>query len=272
MKIAICSDLHLEVGSINLANTENAKVLLLCGDICVGRDVSAHGNYLANYHSEMIHEFFIDCGLAFEYVIYIVGNHEHYRGDFATTVTKLKEKFAYIPNLHILDKETLVIDDITFIGGTLWTDMNNSDPETIKYITRAMNDFIVVQNSTPSADESTKFTPQDAIEEHQLMLAYIQSVVDADKDAKYIVVGHHSPSFQSLSVEYQNDTKMNGGYHSNLDQFVIDHPQIKLWAHGHTHSIHDYILGNTRIFCNPRGYIRYEARADNFELQFIEVI
>ena len=64
---------------------------------------------------------------------------------------------------------------------------------------------------------------------------------------------------------------MNGGYSSDLDDFIIDHPQIKLWTHGHTHEDFDYMIGSTRIVCNPRGYINYENRADRFELKFLEI-
>ena len=64
---------------------------------------------------------------------------------------------------------------------------------------------------------------------------------------------------------------MNGGYSSDLDQFVVDHPRICLWTHGHTHHEFDYMIGATRIVCNPRGYVGYEARADGFELQIIEI-
>jgi hypothetical protein len=57
---------------------------------------------------------------------------------------------------------------------------------------------------------------------------------------------------------------MNGGYSSNLDDFIIGHPQIKFWTHGHTHDPFDYMIGSTRILCNPRGYFGYEAVADVF--------
>jgi hypothetical protein len=51
----------------------------------------------------------------------------------------------------------------------------------------------------------------------------------------------------------------------------MDHPQIKLWTHGHTHEDFDYMVGSTRIVCNPRGYDAYEERADRFKLKFVEV-
>ena len=42
MKIAICSDLHLEFGPISLENTENAEVLILSGDILVAADLNVY--------------------------------------------------------------------------------------------------------------------------------------------------------------------------------------------------------------------------------------
>jgi len=47
---------------------------------------------------------------------------------------------------------------------------------------------------------------------------------------------------------------MNGAYHSDLSNIMLDNPQIKLWTHGHTHNCFDYVIGETRVVCNPRGY------------------
>jgi hypothetical protein len=56
-----------------------------------------------------------------------------------------------------------------------------------------------------------------------------------------------------------------------LSEFILDHPKIKLWTHGHTHHSFDYVIGETRIVANPRGYIGYEAQADYFELKYFEI-
>ena len=64
---------------------------------------------------------------------------------------------------------------------------------------------------------------------------------------------------------------MNGGYHSSLEEFIMDRPNIKLWTHGHTHEEFDYMVGDTRVVCNPRGYIGYEPIADNWKLKVVEV-
>jgi hypothetical protein len=70
---------------------------------------------------------------------------------------------------------------------------------------------------------------------------------------------------------YTDATVMNGGYSSDLDEFIENHPEIKLWTHGHTHHPFDYVIGETRIVCNPRGYINHEPAASNFKLLTVEI-
>ena len=314
MKIAICSDLHLEFGDINLQNTENADVLILGGDICVAADIGKPdpNNIMEGARSNRITDFFKRCSFQFPHVIYVMGNHEHYHGDFATSGNKLKSLLEsnMLSNVYLLDKESKKIDDVTFIGGTLWTDMNKEDSLTLFNIKRMMNDFRCVENSnrmvnrtvpiyeenphfTPDGlnggkylqneagfhikigekrkDYPSKFCPEDAVVDHKQMLGYIQIVVEGKFDQKFVVVGHHAPSRSSTHPRYAREELMNGGYSSSLDEYIMDHPQIKLWTHGHTHEDFDYMIGSTRIVCNPRGYINYEGRADSFELKFVEV-
>jgi DNA repair exonuclease SbcCD nuclease subunit len=280
MKIAICSDVHLEFGQLELKNTENAEVLILSGDICVASDLMYNDmdSPLRSSKSNTYHEFFQSVCSEFPKVIYIMGNHEHYHGDFAYSCDILRDRLDYIENLHILDEDTLRIGDVTFIGGTLWTDMNGEDFTTACYVARMMNDFRVVKNSnnlvtTQYSSElvSSRFTPNDAVISHKSMLKLIDSTIKKNPENKFVVVGHHAPSKLSTHPRYKEDVEMNGGYSSDLDFFIEDHPQILCWTHGHTHEPFDYFIGSTRIVCNPRGYINHEERADFFELKFIDV-
>jgi len=284
MKIAICSDLHLEFGTISLENTENADVLILSGDICVAKDLMNKDNndILDRFgRSEAWHTFFQECSDRFPHVLYVMGNHEHYHGDFLNTIGDLRSRLNYLRNLHILDKEQIAIRDTIFIGGTLWTDMNNEDPITLLHMKGMMNDFRCVKNGnrvTIFKDEDGKFhkresrfTPEDTVEDHKEMLAYIRMMVEGKWDQKFVVVGHHAPSKLSTHPRYQKEEIMNGGYSSDLSEFIMDHPQIKLWTHGHTHEEFDYMIGSTRIVCNPRGYDGHENRADEFKLKFVEI-
>ena len=288
MKISLVSDVHLEFGDLDIVNSDNAEVLILGGDICVAADLDMRDRRqtelgFARWRSEMIHEFFERCAANFPHVIYIMGNHEYYHSDFATALGEMRRKLAHLSNLYILEREIKVIDDVTFIGGTLWTDMNNRDELTLYHMRTMMNDFRVIQNSavpvhfrTQDGEFKTrvaKFSPEDAVTEHVKMKEYIQVVSDmlGKNPNKYVVVGHHAPSRRSTHEMYAHDTIMNGGYSSDLDQFIEDRPQIKLWTHGHTHHPFDYMIGETRVVCNPRGYSGYEARADEWKLLTVDI-
>jgi len=277
MKIALVSDVHLEFGDLEFDNDSGADVLILGGDICIANDIAQRDPYNTmgeHYRSNRYHDFFQRCCARFPHVIFIVGNHEHYHGDFQTTVPWFRNVLGYLPNLHILEKETWVLDDVTFIGGTLWTDMNQENPETLYNVAGMMNDFRVVKNSARrygTSDQPARFSTEDAVEDHKAMLEYIRTMIEGRWEEKFVVVGHHAPSRLSTHPRYAAEAIMNGGYSSSLDQFILDHPQIKLWTHGHTHEDFDYCIGSTRILCNPRGYISYEERADRWQLKTVEV-
>ena len=150
MKIALASDVHLEFGQLEINNTENADVLILSGDICVAKDLyeRADPNILGmSNKSNRYHAFFQKCSEEFKQVIYIAGNHEHYHGDYAKSVPHIRANLSYLKNLDFLDKEFVTFGDVTFIGGTLWTDMSKEDPNTLYSIKGYMNDYRIIKNS-----------------------------------------------------------------------------------------------------------------------------
>ena len=254
MKIALASDVHLEFGPISFDNKDNADVLILSGDICV-----------ATHFEKEFTKFFKECSERFPNVIYIMGNHEHYGGDFELTKKILHEELEEFKNIHILEKESITLNDFTFVCGTLWTDMNKNDPNTLFHVKRVMNDFRIIRNGPDYV-----LSPEFVYEEHLKTLDYFRSEV-SDSTKKYVIVGHHAPSKQSVKPRYQGDHLTNGAYSSDLSEFILDHTQIKLWTHGHTHDTFDYMIGETRILCNPRGYIGYEDRAYDFQLITVEI-
>lgn len=283
MKIAVCSDLHLEFGPISLENTENADVLILSGDICVAKDLHQPDMYGINDSEKMlrVYNFFKECCERFPYVIYIAGNHEHYHGDFRFTLGTIRHFFDSFSNLHVLEKEFVEIGDTMFFGATLWTDMNKEDPNTLYGIKGYMNDYrIITDADSPVTFKDSegkfhtrtgKFSPEESVRQHKATLVALKEAIESRPTDKWVVVGHHAPSKMSTKPQYEKDVMVNGAYSSDLSEFILDHPQIKLWTHGHTHHEFDYMIGGTRIVCNPRGYINYEDQADIFKLKFVEV-
>jgi Icc-related predicted phosphoesterase len=111
-------------------------------------------------------------------------------------------------------------------------------------------------------------TPQHTVGVHKNSFDFIKNTVESDPEHKYIVVTHHAPTKLSIKPQYEGDHHINGAYSSDLSNFILDHPQIKIWTHGHTHHLFDYVVGETRVICNPRGYKGYEGRADEFDPEY----
>jgi predicted phosphodiesterase len=306
LKIALGSDIHLEFGPIVLDNTEGADVLVLAGDICVAKHFTDRNPTYVQHLAKEYRQFFDHVCREFPHVVYIMGNHEHYSGDVAHTENILREHLDY-GNLHILEKETWRHQGHTFVGGTLWTDMNQEDGVAMSYAQSAMNDFREVLNSNrmvvrrvplymenliytddgknggkyikdergnlvPNGvkfkEEPARWSPEDSVEDHNKMMAYIDHVTR--DPGNYVVVGHHCPSEQSVADCYKGNL-LNGAFRSRLDDFILARPQIKLWLHGHTHHNFNYWIGETRVVCNPRGYIEHEEIANWFKLQYLEI-
>jgi Icc-related predicted phosphoesterase len=281
MKIAVCSDLHLEFGDLDLQNDEAADVLILGGDIFIAEELvrladTEEASRLVptneRVRAKRYYNFIEKCSQRFPNVILIAGNHEHYHGDFVDTLNIMKDAFAYLTNVHVLDKESITIDDVIFYGGTLWTDMNGEDPATMASIKFMLNDYNSIKNTVKrDGFYLKKFLPEDSVQDHKEFLSKLKDVLDANPNTTTVVVGHHAPSKVSTHPKYKHETLMNGAYSTELSNMILDHRQIKLWTHGHTHEEFDYMLGTTRVVCNPRGYDGYEDRADNFKLKYVEV-
>jgi len=276
MKIKVVSDLHLEFSDVNIKNDEGCDVLILSGDIMVAQDLHDHPepansvDQLAIANSQGIgrrqeaaqrfRNFLKRCSFQFPHVVYVAGNHEFYHGKWNQTLTILADECSKHPNIYFLERGCKKIDDVIFVGGTLWTDMDKANPLALHAARDMMNDFRIIRKEH---DGYTKLKPADTVYRHRDTLAYIEEIVSRKEVEKYVVVGHHSPSYQSCHEQYKSDTLMNACYHSELGNFIADRTQIKLWTHGHTHHPFDYVIGETRVVCNPRGYDGYEQTGWN---------
>jgi Icc-related predicted phosphoesterase len=272
MKLYVTSDIHLEFGDLVIENRDDVDVLILSGDILVARDLDR-----PDYRGDRVHGFLKRVTDSFPNIVMVMGNHEHYHGDFSESADMIRAAVKEYSHFHLLDKECVTIGDYLFIGGTLWTDFNRGDPITLHAASSMMNDFRGVGHKAKGKRGGIwKFIPQDALDDHQQMKQYIETVISnrreqGDRSDRVIVVGHHAPSWASVHEKYRHDTVMNGCYYSNLEEFILDRPEIALWTHGHTHEDFDYMIGSTRVICNPRGYIGYESRADSWQPKMIEL-
>jgi Icc-related predicted phosphoesterase len=264
MKIAIASDIHLEMGDLNLQNTEGADVLVLAGDIMVAHDLHDHPEPSTPYKPEIIkilgtrqrkameyRDFIKRVSFQFPHVVVIKGNHESYHGKWIQSIQTLRDEYGKYPNVHFLERNTVVIDGVRFIGAALWTDLNRGDPMTLHAVSDMMNDYRVIRHDGLGY---VKLRPAHTLSRHRESVDYIKHVLSENKNQPTVVVGHHAPSHLSIHETYKHDYLMNGAYYSDLSYIMLDNTQIKAWIHGHIHRSCQYWIGETLVACNPRGY------------------
>lgn len=244
MNIQIISDIHLEFGSTEW-DFSKADVVVLAGDTHVGtKGVEWAKKYIPSVP-----------------VIYILGNHEYYKGSYPKTLHKIQE-VAKGSNVIVLENDRIDLDGIRFHGATLWTDFSLlGDP--VKYgmlCQSKMSDYKLIRRD-PSY---SKLRTIDTYHIHQQSKRWLQRSLEESIGHKNIVITHHAPSIRSLPEPLQNK-ETSAAYASNLEDMILEF-QPDYWIHGHIHTPIQYHIGKTKIICNPHGYI--SDTYNGFEKEF----
>ena len=242
MKIRTMSDLHLEFGEFT-PTPMDADVLVLAGDI----------------HMKLRAMKWIETHFPDVPVIYVPGNHEYYGSKFLGHFLKLKE--AAPKNVHVMDRDEIVIGGIRFLGTTLWTDFNLAwnQPLAMWDAQQSINDYKKI--TFGASGRYRKLRPADLLAEHALSLSWLRKQLAQPFEGTTVVVTHHAPSELSIPEFYQdNRDNLNGAYASRLEHLFSE--SVPVWVHGHMHSTLDYELAGTRVLCNPRGYFPDSVNPD----------
>lgn len=258
MKILILSDLHLEFGDFFIPEGENEKetAIVLAGDIGLVKKPYTYNDFIANTCDR------------FKKVIWILGNHEYYGTNFPTALAKVWNATRNHENLEVVEKETVVVDDVAFVCATLWTSMDNNNIMTMNDAKLWMNDYKQIRTGPEHEPWKRKLRPLDTLADHYRAVEYIfpEIIKQKENGKKIVVVTHHLPSFQSIHKSRRGDS-LNGAYASELFEDIME-TQPNIWCHGHTHDSSDYMIGSTRVLCNPRGYDKIEVNK-NFNPKLI---
>ena len=243
MKLKVFSDLHLE--HYNACQVfpwiGEGDVLILAGDILCAKNFKKNG-YLKNVYDRFLN----DCSKNYDKVLYVKGNHEAYGYNYESAHRVIQENLP--GNFHLLENETVKIDNWNFIGFTLWTNFRNANPLEMMEAEQYMNDYSkILINSN-----YRKLRAQDTLNFHIKSRNYLLNQLEILKDNVF-VISHHAPSYQSVPPQFKPSSN-NGAYCTNLDNLILNHPQIKYWVHGHTHNHFNYLIGDCRVVCNPGGY------------------
>jgi len=251
MKLRVWSDVHLEFGMFNYTKLPEDKdtILLLAGDIHTGINAV---------------QFVSDCCVQFKEVVYIHGNHEYYHNDILSICDFWKEIELHTQNFHFLNNEAIVIDDLRIIGGTMWTNIDKGNPLACQALPGMMNDFNYIRHN------SKTFSVTKWLELNNEFEVFLTNELLKGFAGKTLVMTHHAPCYLSIAKKYAGDI-MNHGFYSDMSEHMLNDNAPNFWIHGHVHNSFDYVIGDTRVVCNPRGYHPRELNPQFNPLLTIEV-
>ena len=256
MKIQVLSDLHIEferIGSTVSADQYDVQQRMLNADadiVVLAGDTHTRGR---------------GPGTAFErfkgkQIVMISGNHEYYGDVYPEHLKELQKNASLFDNVHFLENQSVEIEDVVFLGCTLWTDFKlwESGPfaglysrfETLQAAGATMNDYRKIIYS--GGGKYRTLLPNDTIQLHCDSVRWLREQFEIHRGKKVVVVTHTGPSFKSVATLYKKDV-LSAAFASHLDDLVEQSGAI-LWVHGHSHEPCDYMIGKTRVLANPHGY------------------
>ena len=232
MRLHLLSDLHLEFAPFEMPAVES-DVIVLAGDVHTGRNG-------LKWIREAIPE---------KPVIYVLGNHEFY-GETLPKLTDELRAEAEGTNVHVLENSRVEIGGVTFLGATLWTDFAlNGDPVIGGLVAeQGMTDFRRIRTSPGYR----KLRASCVRRLHADSVLWLRQETAAYRGRKAVVVTHCAPSAHSIHARYSGEP-LNVAFASHLDDLVAESGAV-LWVHGHSHNATNYVIGQTRVIANPRGY------------------
>jgi predicted phosphodiesterase len=233
MKIRLLSDLHTEFRlpykTQPFAEYRGEDVLVLAGDIASG-----------STNTMDVIKFFRDQG--FPEIIYVPGNHEYYGTSFDDFNAKMADKCSEFDNVHFLNPGTVEIDDVLFVGGTLWTNFGDN-PLSQSAARRGISDFQYIR----------EFDVNRCAQTYYQHFGFIKDQYEHREGSKVVVVTHFLPARECIAPRFRGPDLINDYFANNLGDYIANMSDTT-WLFGHTHDATDIVLGDTRVVANPHGY------------------
>lgn len=196
-------------------------------------------------------------------VVYVPGNHDFWIGDEPPlTMDEMIDHGTALAaelGIHLLMDRSIELGGVRFVGATLWTDfmigrgfLQSKLRDVVKGQT-GMHDYKYMRRwSEKEPGQRRRMTPKITMVAHAASRAFIERTLAQPFPGETVVVTHHAPHPDSLDPRYSGS--MDYCYASNLTLLLESDIAPALWVHGHIHSARDYVIGNTRVLANPRGY------------------
>ena len=241
MKIRLLSDLHLESSPFNYKFI-GEDVLVLAGDI-----------HTLNRHEELLNQIPGEVEIMF-----VAGNHEYYKNEVKEVQSFLVGLDQKYENFHYLRNSGRTIGDVAFFGGTMYTDfrLGRFDPLAEFNASRGINDFRITK--IDDGGLWRKWTPEDHKKEHREFCHQLKDWAVGRK-GKRVVISHFVPHELAIASQWK-ESELNAYFTADMSKYM---GWKGLWLYGHTHNSADFMVGETRVVGNPKGYGKENQREFN---------
>jgi len=201
------------------------KYCVLAGDIGSVADMNSYRKVLEHYAN------------LYTYVILVAGNHEFYGSNYNHRhVLAVLEKECKALGIHFLNRKTVILDGVRFVGATLWTIIDEKGVKSI-------SDFQHVFQH--QVDYVSAF-----VDDYRFIKGELEK--QADTKEPTIVVTHHLPTSKLVHPRF-HFSPANSAFHTNILDTLTLH-NVQYWFVGHSHESLVTSYGDTKLILNPLGY------------------
>lgn len=225
-KYQLASDLHIEYLESPRASDfikKTANTLVLAGDI---------GSL---YKIEQLETFLKELS-DFEKILYIPGNHEFYmiKGitpkPFNSLLRDLFDLETRIPNLIVLNCSSIVIDDIEFLGCTLWSNLGDNFFPKYRVRIYGFNNLVYQQ-------------------QYEKNLQWLKKNLTNTSIKNRVVVTHYPP------IDITTRSKFAYLYSNSLE-YLLKPKNMVVWNFGHLHVNHMLSKNKVLLITNQKGRVK----------------
>ena len=271
MNIQLLSDLHLEAHPHFVPEpAPGADVLVLAGDVGSYQE----GSQLADQDFGLARFSPLPLGAGWPTpVLFVPGNHEYDAQDFDEAHARLRSTCDRL-GIAWLERETLVMQGVRFVGTTLWSDFDAlADHEgsadlgrRLKLREKAFRAANFYLRKTGGTRNGEPFLAEAMRDQALLCQQWLAEALAVPFAGPTVAVTHFAPSLLSADPRY-GLVPGTAGFCNAIDGLL---PRASLWLHGHLHAPSDYtVRGESgdgspwqcRVVANPLGYARKGEQA-----------
>lgn len=235
LQLCIISDIHTELQNISdysflgdPKELDPGSILIMAGDL--GSPTLAYENY---------RDLLMEASLRYEHVLIVPGNNEYRGGEYSLTMELLTKLVSEFPRVHLLDRSSVRIEGILFIGATLWSSV-------------VKEGFV-----NPAIDIAIPIEQREML--HRLDREYLEFTLSQHPYRSVVVITHHPPihSFRERDIltsrvmKKTPDVLNSFAYYGNNLESLVDRSRV--WICGHVHIQWTNKVNQTPVILNAMG-------------------